>query len=97
MPALNATYAVGALRAAPVPDRQSAARDAGARSPASVPAGKVLADADLNSAYAALATRFPEEAFSHALIGGAGAGKLKASLVAALLAVIILMVAMNFS
>jgi hypothetical protein len=76
-------------------DRQSAARDARARSPASVPVGEVFTDADLNSAYAALATRFPEESFSRALIDGPGDGKLQAGLVAALLAVIILMVAMN--
>lgn len=97
MPVLNATYAAGALRAASVLDRQSAARHAGERSPASVPAGKVSADADLDSAYAALATRFPEETFSRALIGGTGAGKLQAGLVTALLAAIILMVAKNFS
>ena len=60
-------------------------------SPATVPAGTVFADADLNSAYAALATRFPEETFSRALIDGSGDGKLQAGLVAALLAVIILM------
>jgi hypothetical protein len=49
MSPLNATCSVGALRADPVPAWQGVALDAGARSPASVPAGKGFTDADLLS------------------------------------------------
>jgi len=98
MRALRATYTAGGLRAAPVLDRQGVALDGGdERSPPGGPAGDVFADADLNSAYAVLAARFPEDAFFPALIGGAGAGKLQAGLVAVLLAVIVLVAATNFS
>ena len=60
MATLNATYAVEALRAAPAPDRQSAALDVGERTPASAPVPKAFADADLDGAYAVLAARFPD-------------------------------------
>jgi hypothetical protein len=78
-------------------DDLTAPRSNRGQSPASIPASRVFADADLNSAYAALATRFPEETFTRAPIGGADPGKLQAGLVTALLAAIILTVARNFS
>ena len=96
MPTLDATYALGALRADPVPDRQSVALDVSERTPASAPVRKAFGDADLDGAYAVLATRFPEETFSRAfVIGSAGTRKLQAGLVA--LVPVIIIVAKNFS
>jgi hypothetical protein len=79
-------------------NRQSAARDAGERAPASAPVGMAFPDAELNAAYAVLATRFPEETFSRAMLtGGNGPGKLQIGFVAALVAAIILIAVRNFS
>jgi hypothetical protein len=97
MPTLTATFAVGALRAAPALDGQSAAPDVRERAPAGVPVGETFADADLDGAYAVLAARFPDETFSRAfVIGSVGTRTLQAGLVA-LVAAIILIVAQNFS
>jgi hypothetical protein len=75
----------------------TARRSSCGHSPASVPANRAFADADLNSAYAASPSAFLKKAFSRALTGGAGVGKPQAGLVTALLAAIILMVAKSFS
>jgi hypothetical protein len=62
--------------------------------PASVPADARSAAAELRIAYARLARRFPDETFSPGLImGGACAGKLRAGLLVALVAILVTIIA----